>query len=178
MSVFHLSLQNSKENENCSWRYFLNNEGVKPLLPTCDANVTFPCNFKAISSKQDRRKDKLVTWGRYPYFKTNWRATGRQKYQLNIMILNLLKKKLSSPWQMFRSRVKGKFWTRLKRCCVSVLYDTVYCQQIVRGCERGVCLFSIKCSDKWSRTKVVGRILFSLRITQHLLIRSKAFLSK
>ena len=38
---------------------------------------------------------------------------------------------------MFRSRVKGKFWTRLKRCCVSVLYDTVYCQQIVRGCERG-----------------------------------------
>lgn len=56
MSVFHLSLQNSKENENCSWRYFLNNEGVKPLPPTCDANVTFPCNFKAISSKQDRRK--------------------------------------------------------------------------------------------------------------------------
>lgn len=60
MSVFHLSLQNSKENENCSCRYFLN-EGVKPLLPTCDANVTFPCNFKAISSKQDRRQDKLVT---------------------------------------------------------------------------------------------------------------------
>ena len=60
ISVFHLSLQNSKENENCSWRYLLNNEGVK-LLPTCDANVTFPCNFKAISSKQDRRQDKLVT---------------------------------------------------------------------------------------------------------------------
>lgn len=46
--------------------------------------------------------------------------------------------------QSRQREILDAFKKMLRKCLV----DTVYCQQIVRGCERGVCLCSMKCSDK------------------------------